>query len=191
MKQRLVHWLCVLLSIFVFYKLIVMRCFPVGFVMICFSVLLLTACTKDSTNPVQVVKVNLTLSMNGELANWAPNTMITITPDDNGYGIITFVDSKLPKKYINQRVYGKGIVVYQSLNNEFYVFDLTCTLAEHNQSCTLVPSWGTLLECPCCKSQFIIGGQYDAHPTDKSKATFSLRYYYATLDYPTIHIYSY
>jgi len=158
-------------------------------VLVC--VALFTTCKSDETNPVQTVLVNLTLSLNGELANWAPNTMITITPDANGYGVITFIDSKLPKKYINQRVYGKGIVVYQSLSSEFYVFDLTCTLAEHKQSCVVVPSWGTLLECPCCNSQFIIGGQYDAHPTDKSKASFSLRYYYASLDYPVLHLYSY
>lgn len=149
-----------------------------------------TTCTDDEINPVQAVYVNLTMNMNGELANWAAGTMITITPDANGYGVITFVDSKLPKTYINQRVYGKGIAIYQSMSSEFYVFDLTCTLAEHKQSCAVTPLWGTLLECPCCKSQYIIGGEYDAHPTDKSKASFSLRYYYVTVDYPQIHVYS-
>ncbi len=51
----------------------------------------------------------------------------------------------------------KGIVIFRKAFDEFHAYDLACTF-EEDFSCTLAedPKFEGLLECPCCKSRFLL-----------------------------------
>jgi hypothetical protein len=140
-------------------------------------------CT-DEGNPVPIESVYLSLSLNSELANLGVSQLALLTPDSNNYVQVTIASSKIPTYTLSgsNRIQGRGVVLYRSSFDTFYAFDATCTYVKEGY-CTLdTTSWGSILKCPCCNSQFLIHDDGIAYPMNGSKASYSLRTYSAFLN---------
>jgi hypothetical protein len=105
---------------------------------------------------------------------------LTADPFDKNYSIINYYDSIHPPKQHNQRVYGNGLIIYRFSDKEFLVWDLTCPYRANEDHCSLtLKDRGTLPECPCCKSVYLLDS--DGFPSTGSKSNKPLQYYNAFL----------
>ena len=104
------------------------------FFIIFFLFLIETGCDRDERFDFPYVSINLTLGLHSDLGNLGPGRSV-FWP---GYGV-------------------NGLIIYQSENNDYFVFDRTCTY-ERDHSCAVndYPSFSGLVECPCCKSRFLL-----------------------------------
>ena len=96
--------------------------------------LLNSACKRDERFEFPYVQINLTLGLHSDLGNLGPDQSVFWA----GYGV-------------------NGLVIYRSVNDEFSVFDRTCTY-ERDYSCFVIedPSFAGIVECPCCQSRYLL-----------------------------------
>lgn len=115
------------------------------------------SCSDDNHDSVPYVPVNLVLDIQTDLAHLGVGDAAVIVPDDHGFGIIRFLNPAYPEIRLGQEVYGNGLILYRSGNNEFSVFDKTCTYKASTDYCAVEMDQTFLFpECPCCTSQFAI-----------------------------------
>ncbi len=80
-----------------------------------------------------------------------------------------------------------GLIIYRDYNDEYYVFDRSCTYEPHF-SCGVEKDTSNvfLLKCPCCESQYFID-QSEAY-VFRGPAKYSLVQYYARIEGSSLHI---
>jgi Rieske Fe-S protein len=104
--------------------------------------LFLFACKRNKLCDFPYVYVNLTLGIFSDLGNTGPGQTFFIN---------------------NQGLNNNGIIIYKTDtpddfgNFRFFAFDRTCT-HEPDHSCAVdtVLSFNGFVECPCCKSQYML-----------------------------------
>ena len=80
-----------------------------------------------------------------------------------------------------------GLIIYRDYNDEYHVFDRTCTY-EPEFNCAVVRDTANsfLLECPCCGSQYFI--DQDEAYVFKGPARYSLVRYNSFIEGTNLHI---
>lgn len=83
-----------------------------------------------------------------------------------------------------------GLIIYRSFDNQYYVFDRTCTYEPELDCATEKdPENSFLIRCPCCKSQYLIddtGGSM----VFKGPARHNLVEYNAVIEGSNLHIFN-
>jgi Rieske Fe-S protein len=102
-------------------------------------ILLALSCGKDDRFEFPYIPINLSLGISSHLGNLGPN-MSMFWP---GYGV-------------------QGLIIYQDSDNQFTVYDRACTY-ESDHSCAVVEdqSFLEVMECPCCKSRYLLPEEAD------------------------------
>jgi Rieske Fe-S protein len=98
------------------------------------ALLIAAGCGKDDRFEFPYIPINLRLGIHSDLGNLGPN-MTLFWP---GYGV-------------------QGLVIYRDSDSQFSVYDRACTY-EKDHSCAVdeYPDLLGRLECPCCKSTYLI-----------------------------------
>lgn len=115
---------------------------------ILFVFLVSASCDREERFEFPYVPINLTLGLFSDLGNLGPDQSLFLS----GYGV-------------------KGLIIYRSVNEDYFVYDRACTY-ERDHSCAVndYPSFSGVVECPCCKSSFLLMQEGDvlqgpaAHP---------------------------
>ncbi len=128
-----------------------------GFFFLIFIITATESCNDNDHDYVPYVTVNLVLDLQTDLSYLGVSETATITPNEQGFGIIHFASSKLPEITLGQQVYGNGLIIYRIDLNEFAVYDITCTYRANTDYCALEMDETWLVpKCPCCDSEFNI-----------------------------------
>jgi Rieske Fe-S protein len=119
-------------------------------------ILTLASCKKDSFQ-FPYVPVRLELGLYSDLGQLGPGDVMF----KEGYGV-------------------RGLIIYRDTENFYYVFDRACTF-EKNFSCSVNKdaSFNQVMECPCCKSRYLLGESADPI---KGPSSHSLVRYRAYID---------
>jgi len=83
-----------------------------------------------------------------------------------------------------------GLVIYRSFNDEYFVYDRTCTY-EPDYSCAVEedPDNSLLLKCPCCGSMYLLDDSGEAYVIE-GPARYNLVRYHAQIEGTSLHIYN-
>jgi len=128
-----------------------------GFFFFIFIITATESCNDNDHDYIPYVPVNLVLDLQTDLSYLGVGETATITPNENGFGIIRFASSKLPEITLGQQVYGNGLIIYRIDLSEFTVYDITCTYRANTDYCALEMDETWLVpKCPCCNSEFNI-----------------------------------
>jgi len=132
------------------------------FVILAFS-FILGSCEKDNGDVVPYVYLNLSLGLSTDLAHLGVSQTATITPDNNGLGVIRFSNPQYPEVALGlgQILNGNGLIIYRKDFINYEVYDITCTFKAQTDYCALQrnPDYEGIFDCPCCNSRFIYDGQ--------------------------------
>ena len=84
------------------------------FVILTLSIIL-GSCEKDNGDVVPYVYLNLSLGLSTDLAHLGVSQTATITPDNNGLGVIRFSNPQYPEIAlgIGQILNGNGLIIYR------------------------------------------------------------------------------
>jgi len=90
--------------------------------------------------------------------------------------------------YPNEGV--NGLIIYRSFNDEYFVFDRTCTY-EPDYSCAVEedPDNSLLLKCPCCGSKYLLDDEGEAYVIE-GPARYNLVSYHARIEGTSLHIFN-
>ena len=114
-------------------------------------------CSDDNKDVVPYVPVDLILDIQSDLGHLGVGESAIIIPDEEGYGILSFIAPNYPVLRLGQRVFGNGLIIYRSELYKFNVFDKTCTFQASIENCAVdMDDTGLIPECPCCHSKFVI-----------------------------------
>ena len=120
-------------------------------------------CVKDNGDIVPYVYLNLSLGLSTDLAHLGVAQTATLTPDNNGVGVIRFSNPQYPEIQLGfgQILNGNGLIIYRKEIYEYEVYDITCTFRAQTDYCALErhPDFEGVFECPCCQSRFLYDGQ--------------------------------
>ena len=109
---------------------------------------------------VPYVYINLSLDLTNELSLLGESETLTIIPDQNGNGVITYSNPGYPQITLgpSQIINGNGIIIYRAALYEHEVYDITCTYRAQVDYFRLERSadFEGLYECPCCDSKFLV-----------------------------------
>jgi hypothetical protein len=120
---------------------------------------ILSSCAKDNKDSVPYVYLNLALGLSTDLAQLGVQETATITPDNNGLGVIRFSHPDYPEITLGlgQILNGNGLIIYRRGLMEYEVYDITCTFQAQTDYCSLErhPDYEGIFDCPCCQSRFM------------------------------------
>ncbi|MFC2081196.1 hypothetical protein ACFLR8_03200 [Bacteroidota bacterium] len=142
---------------------------------------ILSGCVKDNRDEVPYVYINLILGLSTDLSHLGVMETATITPKENGLGVIRFSNPDFPEigLGIGQIINGNGIIIYREDIYEYSVFDITCTFLAQTDYCSLDRNadFDGVFDCPCCSSRFLYNS--DGFYAIKGPAAMPLRQYNA------------
>ncbi len=140
-------------------------------------------CVKENGDYVPYVYLNLVLGINTDLAHLGNHQTATITPDENGLGIIRFSNPQYPEipLGLGQILNGNGLIIHRLDGYIYEVYDITCTFQAQVDYCALDrhPDYDGVWDCPCCQSRFLYQG--DAYYVIEGPAAQPLKRYPATV----------
>jgi Rieske Fe-S protein len=149
-----------------------------------FLIICCFACENDNSSNFPYVTVNYQLNIATDLYNIGVGEYVTITAAKNNaeYSVINYYNSKIQNKYIAQKTYGNGIILYRKDFYEYQAFDMTCTYRPSEEYCQLKVDKDNnyIFVCPCCSSQFVITS--DGVTVKGSKALMPLAQYNTRID---------
>jgi len=141
------------------------------------------ACVKDNGDVVPYVYLNLVLGINTDLAHLGNHQTATITPDENGLGIIRFSNPQYPEipLGLGQILNGNGLIIHRLDGFIYEVYDITCTFQAEVDYCALErhPDYDGVWDCPCCQSRFLYNS--DAYYAIEGPAAQPLKRYTASV----------
>jgi hypothetical protein len=145
---------------------------------------------KDNNDYVPYVYLNLQLGLSTDLAHLGVSETATITPNQNGFGIIRYASPDLPVLTLGagQILNGNGLIIYRSDLNNYEVYDITCTFQAQTDYCSLERNadYDVVFDCPCCNSKFVYNS--DGYYPIEGPAAMQLKRYKAFISANTLII---
>ena len=161
------------------------RLFRISKLGLFFGILIISSihpgCTKDNGDEVPYVYLNLILGLSTELSHLGVMETATITPNENGVGVIRFSNPDYPEIALGhgQILNGNGLIIYRKDIYEYAVYDITCTFQAQTDYCRLDRNadYEGVFDCPCCNSRFLYNS--DGFYAIQGPAAMPLRQYNA------------
>jgi hypothetical protein len=159
-------------------KLFIISKLGLFFVILTFS-MFMDSCVKDNGDEVPYVYLNLALGLSTDLAHLGVMETATITPDNNGLGVIRFSNPQYPVIPLGpgQILNGNGLIIYRRDIHQYEVYDITCTFQAQVDYCSLERNadFDGVFDCPCCDSRFLYNS--DGYYAIEGPAAMPLRRY--------------
>jgi hypothetical protein len=144
----------------------------------------LGGCVKDNKDIVPYVYLNLSLGLLTDLAHLGNHQTATLTPNEDGIGVIRYSNPQYPEIVLGlgQILNGKGLIIYRGDGYNYEVYDITCTFQAQTDPCALErnPDYEGIFDCPCCNSSFIY--DFDGFSAWREPAALPLKRYSAYIE---------
>jgi hypothetical protein len=148
------------------------------------SLIFLGGCAKDNKDIVPYVYLNLELGLFTDLAHLGNHQTATLTPNQDGIGVIRYSNPQYPEIAlgIGQFLNGNGLIIYRGDGYNYEVYDITCTFQAQTDYCALErnPDYEGVYDCPCCNSRFLYNA--DGFYAIEGPAALPLRRYSAYVE---------